>query len=84
MIKRKKIVFNSIVKSQFSCCPLVWMYKVHERAVRIVLHDHTSDFTTLLQRNNSECNHRNIQSILIEIFKTKNGLSPPIMRFTFK
>ena len=22
----KKIIFNSIIKSQFSCCPLVWMF----------------------------------------------------------
>ena len=45
--------------------------KVHERAVKVVLNDHTSDFETF-QNNNHVYNHqRNIQILLIEIFKTK-------------
>ena len=77
----KKLVFNSIVKSQLSYCRLVQMFcsrnlqqydKVHERALRVVLNDHTSDFKTLLQRNNDVYNHhKNIQNLLIEIFQTK-------------
>ena len=45
----KKLIFNSIVKSQFSYCPLVWMFcsrtsnnminKLHERSLRIILND---------------------------------------------
>ena len=54
--------------------------KVHERALRVVLNAHTSDFKTLMQRNNDVCNnHRIIQTLLIEIFKSKNGLAHPIM-----
>ena len=30
------------------------------------------------------CNHRNIQTLLIDIFKLKNGLVPPIMGSMFK
>ena len=38
--------------------------KIHERALRLILNDHTSDFDTLLlQNNNDTCNHhRNIQT----------------------
>ena len=39
-----------------------------------------SSYNILLENNNDICNHhRNIQALLIEIFKMKNGLSPPVM-----
>ena len=54
--------------------------KVHERALIVILNDHESDFEILLQNNNDVCNyHRNIQTLLIEIFKIKRGFAPPIM-----
>ena len=43
----KKMIFNALIKSQFSYCPLVWMFysrqtnnminKIHERALRVLL-----------------------------------------------
>ena len=48
--------------------------KAHERVQRVIFNDHESDFETLLQNNNDVCNHlRNMQSLLIEIFKIKKG-----------
>ena len=48
------MIFNALVKSQFSYCPLVWIFcsrqtnnminKIRERALRIALNDHISDF----------------------------------------
>ena len=45
----KRLISNSIIKSQFSYCPLVWMFcsrtsksminKLHERSLRIILND---------------------------------------------
>ena len=75
---QKRLILNSIVKSQFSYCPLVWMFcsrtsnnminKVHERALRVLLNDHESDFEKLLHINNHVCNHhRNIKTLLIEM-----------------
>ena len=72
---QKRLILNSIVKSQFSYCPLVWMFcsrtsnnminKVYERALRVLLNDHESDSETLLQNNNDACNHhRNILDTL--------------------
>ena len=89
----KKLIFNSIIKSQFSNCLLVWMFysrtsnnminKLHERSLRIILNDYSNDFNILLENNNDICNHhRNIQALLIEVFKMKNELAPPIMDST--
>ena len=54
--------------------------RLHERLVRIILNDYSSDFNILLENNNDICNqHRNIQALLIEVFKIKNELAPPIV-----
>ena len=58
--------------------------KIHERALRLILNDHTSDFDTLLQINNDTCNHhRNIQTLMTEIYKI-NNLNSPIIDFMFE
>ena len=54
--------------------------KLHERSLRITLNDYSSNLNILLENNNDICNHhRNIQALLIEVFKLKNELAPPIM-----
>ena len=54
--------------------------KVHEIALRVFLGDELSDFENLLQNNKDICNHhKNIQSLMIEMFKIKNELTSPIM-----
>ena len=53
---------------------------LHDRSLRIVLNDYSSNFHELLENNNDICNHhRNIQTLFIEVFKMKNELAPPIM-----
>ena len=57
--------------------------KLHERSLRIIMNDCSNDFNILLENNNGICNHhRNIQALLIEVFKMKNELAPPIMNST--
>ena len=54
--------------------------RVNERALRVILGDDLSDFESLLQNNKDLCsNHKNIQGLMIEMFKIKNELAPPIM-----
>ena len=58
----KKLIFNSIIKSQFSYCPLKSMFcsrtsnnminKLHERSLRILLNDSSSAFNILPENNN--------------------------------
>ena len=55
--------------------------KIHKRALRLILNDHTSGFDTPLQNNNDTCDHRrNIQTLMAEIYKIKNNLNPPNYR----
>ena len=45
-----------------------------------MLNDYSSNFNILLENNNDISNHhRNIQVLLIEVFKTENELASPIM-----
>ena len=71
-----------MVMSHFSYCPLVWMFherksnnkinKIHERALRIIHKDSTSNFEELLVKINSVSVHqRNLQLLLTEIYKTR-------------
>ena len=56
--------------------------KTFEWSLRLILNDHTSHFDTMLQNNNDICNHhRNIQTLMAEIYKIKNNLNPQIIYF---
>ena len=58
---------------------------IHERALRIVYRDENSTFKELLKKDGSvTIHHRNVQLLAIELFKHKNGLSPPIMNDLFE
>ena len=85
---------KDFIVSEFSYCRLVWMFhsrklnsrvnKLHERALRIACQDYTSSFIELLEKDNSATIHnRNIQLLATELFKVKNGLSPPFMNPIF-
>ena len=89
--EKKRILMNSFVESQFSWCPLIWMYcsktandkinRIHERALRIVYLDYTSTFEELLLKDKSVNIHqRNIQLVAIEMFKVLKKLGPEIIR----
>ena len=53
---------------------------IHKRSLRIVYKDNISSFEELLKKKKSFCiHHRNIQSLVIELFKVKNNLSNRIM-----
>ena len=85
---------KSFIESQFSYSPLTWMFhdrnlehlinRVHERALRCVYLDDTSSFEELLKKDNSFSIHqRNIQSMAIEMYKTKNNLGPNLLNNIF-
>ena len=95
-MEKKKILMNSFIESQFSYCPLVWMFccsrklntkinHIHERGLRIVYRDYTTSFEDLLKKNGSVCiHHRNIQHVATEMFKVKNDLCSKMMKGLFK
>ena len=85
---------NAFIESQFSYCPLVWMFcsrtmdtkinRIHERALRLVYQDYESTFEELLDKDKALCfHHRNIHQVAIEMYKVKYDLSPPFMKDIF-
>ena len=89
--EKKKLVFNAVIKSHFSYCPLIWMFssrrsnnlinRIHERSLTTVYDDTSSTFQELLQRNRSiSIHHQNIQTLAMEVFKVVNKICPPIMK----
>ena len=93
-IEKRKILMNAFFNSQFSYCPLTWMFhsrklnnkinKLHERCLRIVYNNNTSSYEDILEIDNSVSIHtRNLQSLAIELYKIVNGFSPDIMKDVF-
>jgi hypothetical protein len=91
---RRKVLMQAFFNSQFSYCPLVWMFhsrtinakinRLHYRALRIVYQDETSTFEELLKKDGSiTIHHQNLHSLAIEMFKVVNGLAPPFMANIF-
>ena len=57
---------------------------IHEKALRIAYQDHNSTFNELLAKDGSfKIHDRNLQKLLIEIFKVKMKLAPEIMNEVF-
>ena len=88
-IKQRRVLTKSFIESQFGYCPLIWMFHgrrvnnkinhLHELSLRMVYKDNSS-FKELSKKDNSfTVNHRNIQSLAIELFKVKVNLSNTIM-----
>ena len=85
---------KAFVHSQFGYCPLIWMFhnrtlnnkinRIHERALRIVYRDKTSNFTELLQKDNAVTVHqRNLQLLGTDVYKVKMGLAPQLVKEPF-
>ena len=65
---QKRIVFNAMIKSQFSYCPLIWMFysrksndvinKFHERSLTLITSDKNSSLETLLQNDKDITAHQ--------------------------
>ena len=93
--KKKKVIYNTMMKSQFNYCPLVCVFcsrksnnlvnKVQDRALRLTYKDNENNFQTLLNENNETSVHqRNLQFLMTEMYKIKNNYAPPIMHHLFQ
>ena len=83
-----------MIKSQFSYCPIIWMFssrtsnnlinKAHDRSLRLITNDENSSFETLLQNINDITVHqRNLQILMTEVYKIIKGEAPAIMKNLF-
>ena len=91
---QKSIIFNAMIKSQFSYCPIIWMFssrrsnnlinKVHERSLRLITNDENSSFETLLQNINDITVHQiNLQILMTEVYKIIKAEAPAITKNLF-
>ena len=94
-IRKRRTLVNAFFKSQFNYCRLIWMCcnqslnnnigRLHERSLRIVYSDKTSDFSQLLEKDGSVSIHyQNIRQFAIEMFKVSKGLCPEIVKRLFQ
>ena len=78
-----RLLLKSFIESQFSYCPLVWMFhsrtlnnrinKLHERGLRLVYNDSHLTFEELLSKDNSfTIHHMNLQKLVTEMYKIEN------------
>ena len=59
--------------------------RLHERCLRIIYNDKTSTFKELLEKDNSiSIHYRNIQALVIKMYKVANGMSLEIMNEIFQ
>ena len=90
---KKALLYNSMIKSQFDHCPLVWMFcfrqsnnlinKVHERILALI-YQGNCNFKVLREKQHDFSIHqRNLQVLMTEIYKIINGIAPPIMNSLF-
>ena len=91
---KRRLLMKSFIETQFSYCPLIWMFhdrnlnnkinKLHERTLRMLYKDDCSTFNELLIKDGSVSVHnRNIQIVAIEMYKSKHGLSPELLKDIF-
>ena len=93
--QKRRVTTNAFITSQFSYCPLDWIFhsrtlnnrinKIHKKALRLVYKNETFfSFDDLPKRDNSVNIHqKSLQILATEIYKTKNDLGPKIMKDTF-
>ena len=74
----------------FNYCPLIWLFcnkgankeinRTHKRVLRMLYEDYECPFEMLLTRSGSVCIHaKNLQKLMIEIYKSINHLSPSLV-----
>ena len=58
---------------------------IHERCLRLIQQNYTSDFDVLLENSNEKPVHQKcLELLMTEVYKYLNGLSPDIMSYIFK
>ena len=91
---KKKLLYCFMIKSEFNYCPLVWMFcsrksnnlinKVQERVLRLITNDYQSSFNFLLNKFNEFSVHqRNLQTLMIQLYKIIHQIAPPIINLFF-
>ena len=80
-------LMNTFIKSQFNYYLLVWMFhdrgsnskinQIQERALKLVCRDNGRELEVEREKNLSS-HQRNLQLLMIEIYKAKHNISPVV------
>ena len=81
---------NAFIASAFNYCPLIWMFSgkqgnnlietVHRRCLRAVLYDFHLSYEEMLEKTSLKTvHHKNLEVLMIEIYKSLNSLNPKFM-----
>ena len=88
------ILVNSFFYSIFQYCPTIWMFcrkamntkinKLHRRVLKLLHKQHNLTLNELLQIDTSHSIHiRNLQNLIIEVYKSIHSLNPSYMKEIF-
>ena len=90
---KAKLLVNAYILSPFNYCPLIWMFcgkegdrlirQCHYRALKSMTKSNKSYCDLLLDCNSMDIHTRNLNLMLLEVFKSLNGLGPEIMQNMF-
>ena len=94
-LDKAQTLCRTFILSHFKYCPLIWMFssrasntlidRVHKRALRVVFSNFSLSHEELLNRTNTVKIHiQNLQTLMVEVFKSLNGLGPSFMQEIFK
>ena len=94
-VEKRKMITIGFIESQFSYCPLIWMFhsrtlnnrinQLHETALHITFSDYKSTFNDVLMNIGSVTIHeRNIQTLGVETSTFLNGMSSATMNKILK
>ena len=89
-LEQAKRLSETYIMSTCTYCPFIWMfysktvnnliYKIHKRSLLVIYEMEDATFEDLLIKDSSWTIHENnIHTLLIEIYKSLNHVSPPIM-----
>ena len=89
-----RALMRAFVTSPLQHYPLIWMFhsrhlnqkinKIQERALRTTYKDTESTFSELLRKDRAVTIHtKNLQILMTEMYKTRNGLNPSFMQDIF-
>ena len=94
IVSDKLCLYNSFKMSHFHYCSSIWHHclksdskkldRLHERALRYLYSDESSQTSTLCDRIGNSLVERRIQNLLIIVFKTINNYPPEYLRDLFR
>ena len=89
-VDKAKILYHAFIPSNFNYCPLIWMFcgktanntinRLHKRTLRVLYGDYDASFEDLLRRSGEptiRC--KNLQKLMLEIYKCINAACPSFM-----